>query len=350
MLQAHGLAKRDPAPLQKSNSAPDMRRARKRKRMVKEESENEQEDPEEVEARREEAELLETSKFEEFGESVTDFKKGDGVFRQSHFMNKFGAFQLYDIGLGSTTSKISANVSYDEAATIPVALNAAYVGFYNTPSYRMGFAPPVTPEARGKYAGMPIVILGGASSQFMGDRNAAIQLAKLSGFSPAIITTSLKHTDFLKSLGATHVVDRNLPTSELAGEIAKATSTPLKTVFDSISLKTQETALELLAPGGLLAVVLPPLVPVDGADGKQVFHVVVTMEMPHNRPLGDMLWHEHLEKFVETGAVKPNRIEILPNGLAGIPDGLKRIDAVDPGAIEGHGGHHLSLQHVVPEK
>ena len=45
--------------------------------------------------------------------------------------------------------------------------------------------------------------------------DAVIQLAKLSGFSPIITTASLKNTDFLKSLGATHVIDRNadLPSS-----------------------------------------------------------------------------------------------------------------------------------------
>ncbi|CAA7269475.1 unnamed protein product [Cyclocybe aegerita] len=58
MLQANGLAKRDLAPLEKSNSAPDKRRTRKRKCTIKEESENEREGPEEAEARREETELL----------------------------------------------------------------------------------------------------------------------------------------------------------------------------------------------------------------------------------------------------------------------------------------------------
>ena len=39
----------------------------------------------------------------------------------------------------------------------------------------------------------------------------AIQLAKLSGVSPIIITASLKSAELLKSYGATHVLDRSLP-------------------------------------------------------------------------------------------------------------------------------------------
>ncbi|HEV7737525.1 MAG TPA: hypothetical protein VGO47_09170, partial [Chlamydiales bacterium] len=38
--------------------------------------------------------------------------------------------------------------------------------------------------------------------------SSAIQLAKLSGFSPIATTASTHHTDYLKSLGATHVIDR----------------------------------------------------------------------------------------------------------------------------------------------
>ena len=33
----------------------------------------------------------------------------------------------------------------------------------------------------------------------------------MNSFSPIIATSSLKHADFLKSLGATHVLDRALP-------------------------------------------------------------------------------------------------------------------------------------------
>jgi NADPH:quinone reductase-like Zn-dependent oxidoreductase len=80
-------------------------------------------------------------------------------------------------------------------------------------------------------------------------------LAKLSGFSPIITTSSLKHEEWLKSQGATHVVDRNTPLT--AQSVEKLASRPVLTVFDSISSEeTQEQAVELLAPGGRVAVVL----------------------------------------------------------------------------------------------
>ena len=65
----------------------------------------------------------------------------------------------------------------------------------------------------------------------------ALQLAKLSGFSPIITTASLKHVETLKSLGATHVIDRNVSGSALASEISVITqNAPIKYVVDSISL------------------------------------------------------------------------------------------------------------------
>ena len=48
--------------------------------------------------------------------------------------------------------------------------------------------------------------------------DSAIQLAKLSGFSPIIVTASLHHAEHLEALGATHVIDRNVSGAALASE------------------------------------------------------------------------------------------------------------------------------------
>lgn len=90
---------------------------------------------------------------------------------------------------------------------------------------------------------------------------AALQLARLSGFSPIIVTASLHHTDYLKSLGATHVVDRHLPFEALRSNLAAITSKPFEVIFDAVSLPdTQSVAYDLLAPGGCLVLVLFPAI------------------------------------------------------------------------------------------
>ncbi|KAJ3516573.1 hypothetical protein NLJ89_g1039 [Agrocybe chaxingu] len=261
---------------------------------------------------------------EEVGEGVTDFKKGDRVFRQGLFSSRTNGFQQYTVGPASSTAKIPANISFDEAATLPVALSAAYVGLYGGPTFGQGLTPPVTQEGQGQYAGQPIAILGGGTSV----GQVVIQLAKLSGFSPIIATASLKHDDALKALGATAVFDRNLSSAELSTEIAKVTSGKLlSVVFDTVgSPATQQIAVDIVAPGGAVSDVLPPDASVKIPDNKTVYQVLSLLTLPPNTKLLETLYHDHVTAWLEKGLLKPNRTEVLPNGLAGIPDGLKQLE------------------------
>lgn len=65
----------------------------------------------------------------------------------------------------------------------------------------------------------------------------------------------MKNTEALKSLGATHVLDRNLAEDALVAEVRKITSKPIKFAFDSISSReTQNTSYKLIASGGALLI------------------------------------------------------------------------------------------------
>ena len=62
--------------------------------------------------------------------------------------------------------QIPDSLSFDEAATIPLGLATAATGLFNesAKSSSVGLYPPWEDGGRGKYAGQPILILGGASS------------------------------------------------------------------------------------------------------------------------------------------------------------------------------------------
>ncbi|KAJ3507212.1 hypothetical protein NLJ89_g6436 [Agrocybe chaxingu] len=139
----------------------------------------------------------------ELGTGVTEHKLGDRVFCQSQWEKNREGFQQYVVSLAVTAAKIPPNISYDEAAT------------------------DFTAQVSGQLT---------------------IQLAHLSGFSLIITTTSLKHTDFLKSLGATRALDRHLPLDALRVEVDKATGgKPVNIVYDAVVLDaTQKLGLELL--------------------------------------------------------------------------------------------------------
>ncbi|KJA25109.1 hypothetical protein HYPSUDRAFT_161272 [Hypholoma sublateritium FD-334 SS-4] len=258
---------------------------------------------------------------DELGPGVKEFDIRDRVFTQGLRSIEFAGFQQYALSRASNVSKIPPNVSFDGASSFPVALTAAYVGLYNRSPHGLEFTPPTSSSARGKYAGTPIVILGGASTV----GQYTIQLAKVSGFSPIFTTASLKHTERLSALGATAVLDRNLPSSALAAAIVQRTQAPILTVYDAISTEdTQQTGLTLLAPGGRLAVVQQPTTTC--REGRTIVQVIGGLGQPHNIALLSQFYHDVAYQFLEEGWLKPNNVEVLPDGLAGIPDGLRRLE------------------------
>ena len=138
----------------------------------------------------------------------------------------------------------------------------------------------------------------------------AIQLAKLSGFSPIITTASLKNAELLKSYGATHVLDRSLPQDALIAEVHKIAGGPISVVYDAISLAdTQPLAYRALAPGGSLLLVLPDLVPAElkaPGDGKRVVSVFGNVHPPQNRKLGVEMY-SRLTEWLEKGLLVVRR-------------------------------------------
>ncbi|KAJ2932483.1 hypothetical protein H1R20_g4578, partial [Candolleomyces eurysporus] len=262
----------------------------------------------------------------ELGEGVTQFAIGDRVlFEGIYGANRHNGFQQYAIAGVQTVAKIPPGLSYDEAASIPLALTTAYVGLYNTNPHGAGFDTPVNPGARGKYVDTPIVIIGGSSSvgQF------TIQLAKLSGFNPIITTSSLTHEQFLKSLGATHVLDRFSPLTRDTIQALIGSEKPLKVVYDAISTEeTQTASFDLLSPGGQLVVVLPAQASIAekaATEGKVVSWAIAAKNLPFNVKLIEEFW-PHATSLLESGDIKPNRVEVLPNGLNAIIEGLKRME------------------------
>lgn len=134
---------------------------------------------------------------------------------------------------------------------------------------------------------------------------SAIQLAKLSGFSPIITTASLHNQDLLLSLGGTHVLDRKLSNTALIERVRQLVNRPLTYIFDAISVKdTQHAAYALLAPGGTLAVALAPLVGRDDdGSGKKVFFVIGSFHPSRNRALGAKFAFA-LTRWLEEGKIK----------------------------------------------
>ncbi|KAL5486253.1 hypothetical protein ACEPAI_7299 [Sanghuangporus weigelae] len=261
---------------------------------------------------------------EEIGEGVEGFAKGDRVLHEGDFKNDYGVFQQYTLVPAEITAKIPPNITFDEAATVSLCLVTAAAGLYGHVYYPEGatkYKAPWEEGGEGLYRGKSILVIGGSTSV----GQYAIQLAKLSGFSPIIATASLHNTDLLKSIGATHVIDRNGP--DVSAEIKKVlNSAPLEIVFDAASRAEQESW-SLVAPSGTLISVV--LVEIDknseNYKDKTVINTIFgSVYNPDLREMGVSLYSQ-LTGLLERGTIKPNRVEVLPNGLAGITEGLDRL-------------------------
>lgn len=152
----------------------------------------------------------------------------------------------------------------------------------------------------------------------------AIQLARIAGFSPIATTASAQHTEFLKSLGATHVFDRNVDVKTVQAVFP----TPVSFVFDSISIPTtQKLGIDVLttpsaAPGAHFAGVLP----LDAALKEQVEGKVSVNDIYGSshvfKDLGVPFWRA-VGKWIEEGKFVPNHVQVVGGGLAGVPEAFE---------------------------
>ncbi|KAL0953200.1 hypothetical protein HGRIS_004455 [Hohenbuehelia grisea] len=245
----------------------------------------------------------------EVGPEVKGITIGDRVTFEGWWEPDLSTYQEYTIAPAELISKIPSSMSFVEAASIPLGLVTAAFGLclpYQPPPKSSGLGLKAIWEdgAEGYYKGQPILVFGGSSSSVV-DRvmAAAIQIARYLGFSPLITTSSVKHTDFLLDLGATHIIDRNADVKAETTRILNGSG--LKYVYDAVHSPITQAEVDFLAPGKEATAVFAATHVFKDA-GRELF--------------------AKLPEFLEKGIIKPNRIEKLPGGLSGIVEGLARLE------------------------
>ncbi|KAJ7676437.1 chaperonin 10-like protein [Mycena rosella] len=259
------------------------------------------------------------------GNEVKGFKLGDRVYKVD-----VSSYQQYSLAHSTIITKLPSNITLEEGASIPVGLFTSYHAMYGQPPHGAGLVSAMSPGGRGKYAGQPIVILGGAGAT----GHFALQLARLSGFSPIITTASLKHESFLKSLGATHIIDRSLPDTDVVNAVAALAPT-LSVVFDTISTKeTHELGFEILKDSKkyskgdktLLEIIPIPIAEAE-KEGINVYMGWATSEWPQYNALSKEMYSS-LEGLLADGTIKPMKIEIVKGGFNALEEAFKTFDKV----------------------
>ena len=131
---------------------------------------------------------------EAVGKSVTQFREGDEVFGACS-----GAFAEYTCAKPERLARKPSNISFEEAAGVPIAATSALQGLRNVGRIRPGYK----------------VLVEGASG---GVGTFAIQLAKELGAEVTAVTSTSK-VETARSLGAAHVLDYTRNDFTKSGEL-----------------------------------------------------------------------------------------------------------------------------------
>ncbi|KZV71797.1 GroES-like protein [Peniophora sp. CONT] len=239
------------------------------------------------------------------GPDVKGWAVGDVVLYQGWFKADYGAFQEYTLSDASLIARVPDNITIEKAATVPSGFSTAVFSLYNAPGeHSIGLTAPWEEGGRGKYAGQAALVIGGSSS--MGQ--LAIQMLRISGFSPIIATASSSNEAYCKRAGATHVVDyRDVPYAALPDKIVELLSgKPLTLAFDAIAvLESQQAAWAALAPNGnLIALHFPVVGTGETAEqGKRAIMVHGVAKSEENVEIGKRMF-SHITELLASGDVK----------------------------------------------
>ncbi|KAK3691646.1 hypothetical protein LTR37_018525 [Vermiconidia calcicola] len=132
------------------------------------------------------------------GEGAKDLKVGDRVMSlaDSATDSSQSGLQEYAVADSVHCAKIPANLSDDEAASLPTNLSSVFIALYIT----LGLPAPWTKDISNPEK---LLVVGGGSNC----GRLTVQLAKLAGIPKIVVVGGDEHE--LKALGATHVIDRH---------------------------------------------------------------------------------------------------------------------------------------------
>ena len=205
---------------------------------------------------------------EQIGSDVAAYAPGDAVFGTSGM----GAYAEYLAVKPATIAKKPSNLSFEEAASVPVASQTAWQGLFTHAHLEKG---------------QTILIHGGAGAV----GGYAVQLASHAG-AIVIATASGGDSRYLKSLGASRVIDyREAQFEKVLGE-------KVDVVFDLIGGDTQKRSFLILKEGGHLVSATQPVSPELAASHR------VSGEMMRLAPSGDVLGR--IARLLEEGTIRPD--------------------------------------------
>jgi NADPH:quinone reductase-like Zn-dependent oxidoreductase len=206
---------------------------------------------------------------EQTGSDVAAYGPGDAVFGTTSGM---GAYAEYLAVKAAAIARKPANLSFEEAASVPVASETAWEGIFTHGHLEKGQA---------------ILIHGGAGAVGA----YAVQLASHAG-ATVIVTASGGDEPYLKSIGASRVIDYR------AAQFERVLRDKVDVVFNLIRGDTQNRSFLVLKEGGHLISDTQPV-----SQEETAMHRVSGMMM-RLAPSGERLGR--IGRLLEEGTIRPD--------------------------------------------
>jgi NADPH:quinone reductase-like Zn-dependent oxidoreductase len=205
---------------------------------------------------------------EQIGSDVAAYAPGDAVFGTSGL----GAYAEFLAVKPATIVRKPSNLSFEEAASVPVASQTAWEGIFTH-----GYLEK----------GQTILIHGGAGAVGA----YAVQLASHAGAS-VIATASGDNEAYVKSIGASRVINYR------EAQFEKVLREKVDMVFDLIGGDTQKRSFLVLKEGGHLVATTQPVSQEEAARHR------VSGAMMRLAPSADMLGK--IARLLEEGTIRPD--------------------------------------------
>jgi NADPH:quinone reductase-like Zn-dependent oxidoreductase len=212
---------------------------------------------------------------EEIGSDVAAFAPGDAVFGTTSGM---GGYAEYLAVKAAVIAKKPSNLSFEEAASVPVAAQTAWQGIFTHDYLEKG---------------QTILIHGGAGAVGA----YAVQLASHAG-AIVIATASGDDEAYLNSIGASRVIDYR------EAQFEKVLREKVDVVFDLIGGDTQKRSFLVLKEGGHLVSAIQPVSQEETARHR------VSGAMMRLAPSGDVLGR--IARLLEEGTIRPDVATVYP--------------------------------------
>lgn len=254
---------------------------------------------------------------EAVGKEVTAFQKGDKVAAFSKMMthDKYGAYAEYTISPVNTVFHLGPKTSFEDASTLPLAYMTAAIGLFKRLELPL---PDSAPHEQ-----IPLLIYGGSTTVGA----FAIQLAKFAGL--YVVAIAGKSKDLALAYGADEVIDyRGKSQDQLSEEIAKAVGGKIRYAYDVVSeggtLETIANAFE--TNGGKITYTLNYT---EEQLAKLPSNITTSRTMVGTAHAEDadfaQDYYEKAGKWLEEGKLKPMKVTVVPGGLGGVAEGLRRL-------------------------